>query len=145
MTIKYKLGFTIDSEVMFMLLSKFLPIQDLSVEEVVVPVPDPAIRFDKRFDLPKPKRKQEARHGGGGARLDLTRGVNAIVIAALADGQGRSQAHIKEAVSLTPYSVAGVGSKLARLLEMDIIQKHKGMYSLTPKGMAAVKPREEVA
>ena len=29
MTIKYKLGFTIDSEVMFMLLSKFLPIQDL--------------------------------------------------------------------------------------------------------------------
>ena len=41
MTIKYKLAFTIDSETLFGILSKFLPVQDLSVEEVpdVPPVP----------------------------------------------------------------------------------------------------------
>ena len=134
MTVKYKLGFTIDSEVMFMLLSKFLPISDLSVEEVVVTPPEMTNRFDKQFDLPKPKRKQQARHGGGGARLDLTQGVNAIVIATLADGKAHSQQDIKAAVAKTSYSPNGVGSKLARLLEFDIVHKHKSLYSLTPKG-----------
>ena len=31
--IKYKLAFTIDSETLFGILSKFLPIEDLTVEE----------------------------------------------------------------------------------------------------------------
>ena len=143
MTIKYKLAFTIDSETLFGIMSKFLPIQDLSVEEVVVPTPDPAIRFDKRFDqLPKPKRAKQVRRGGGTA-FNLTRGVNAVVVAVLADHGKHSPLEIKQALAKTTYSPAGLGSKLSRLLDLGFIQNHKGMYSLTLKGIEASKPREE--
>lgn len=37
MSVKFKLGFTVSAETLFTLLSKMLPIDDLSVEEVVEP------------------------------------------------------------------------------------------------------------
>ena len=35
MSVKFKLGFTVSAETLFGLLSKMLPIEDLSVEEVL--------------------------------------------------------------------------------------------------------------
>jgi restriction endonuclease Mrr len=133
-TIKYKLGFTIDSEVMFMLLSKFLPVQDLSVEEVVERLPDPAIRFDKRFDLPKPKRMKRARRGKGHT-MNLREGVNAIIMRVLADGEPHSAMECKVPVRSSGYSENGIGSRLERLKAHGVVhQPTIGRWQLTPKG-----------
>lgn len=147
MTIKYKLGFTIDSEVMFMLLSKFLPIENLSVEEVVErPAPDSAIRFDKRFDLPKPVRKSKRNYGEPGNNVDLTRGVNAIIMAVLLDGKKHSPLELKEAMAKTAYSVNGLGSRLERLRHFGFVHKlRKGEWAATLKGLDGAKQSESVA
>ena len=140
MTIKYKLGFTIDSEVMFMLLSKFLPIQDLSVEEAVErPTPDPAIRFDKRFDLPKPTRER-------GKAVDLTRGVNAVIMSVLIDGKKHSPLEFRDAMAKTAYSPSGLGSRLERLRHFGFIHNpRKGEWAATLKGLDGAKQSESAA
>ena len=159
MTIKYKLGFTIDSEVMFMLLSKFLPIQDLSVEEVVVPTPDPAIRFDQRFDQPdttvskltgktyysKLKRaKQVRRKKGSGYAVNPHAGCNAVLLMFLRDGRPHAFADAIPAVKAAGYSPNGMYGRIERLLRHGYIERiAKGQYQLTNKGIEASKPREE--
>jgi len=144
MTIKYKLGFTIDSETLFGIMAKFLPIQDLSVEEVVErPVPDPAIRFDKRFDLPKPKQK---RGDGTGKNVDLTRGVNAIIMAVLLDGKKHSPLELRDAMAKTAYSPSGLGSRLERLRHFGYIHNpRKGEWAATLKGIDGAKQSESAA
>ena len=137
MTIKYKLGFTIDSEVMFMLLSKFLPIQDLSVEEVVVPTPDPAIRFDKQFDLPK-RAPQVRRKKGNGYALNLYVGCNAIIMTVLADGELHSGTDIAPNMLAAGYATNGLYGRLDRLRRHGyIVRPRSGYWQLTPKGKAA--------
>jgi hypothetical protein len=135
MTIKYKLGFTIDSEVMFMLLSKFLPIQDLSVEEVVVPVPAPSIRFDKRFDLPK-RTKARAIKG----QSNLTQGVNAIIMGVLSDRQEHSYLELRQAVGKTNYSPNGLGARMARLVTLGYVNRlGDGKYRATTKAIPSAQ------
>jgi hypothetical protein len=133
MTIKYKLGFTIDSEVMFMLLSKFLPIQDLSVEEVVVPVPAPSIRFDKRFDLPKRAKPIKG-------KSNLTQGVNAIIMGVLSDRQEHSYLELRQAVGKTNYSPNGLGSRMARLVTLGYVNRlGDGKYRATTKAIPSAQ------
>jgi hypothetical protein len=132
MTIKYKLGFTIDSETLFGILSKFLPIQDLSVEEVVErPAADPAIRFDKRFDLPKPKQKR-----GGSRGVNVTHGVNAIIMGVLGDRQIHTYGELRAAIAKTAYSPSGIGSRVDRLVHNGyIVRLGGGKYRATTKAI----------
>ena len=57
--VKFKIAFTINAETLFTLASKLLPIEDLSIEEVVERQPqlNDGPRFDAHFDLPKPMPK----------------------------------------------------------------------------------------
>ena len=139
MTIKYKLGFTIDSETLFGLLSKFLPIQDLSVEEVMERAPDPAIRFDKRFDLPTPVRaKQVRRKKGSGYALNLYAGSNAIIMTTFADGEPHAGVECDAAMSAAGYATNGLYGRLDRLRRHGYITHPRpGQWQLTPKGKAA--------
>lgn len=139
MTIKYKLGFTIDSETLFGILSKFLPIENLSVEEVIEhPRPDRAIRFDERFDLPKPQRAKRGRRKGGSYAMNLHAGVNAIILQVFADGQPHGAGECKPSIMAAGYSINGIGSRLERLKRYGIAhQPEPGMWQLTPKGKAA--------
>ena len=139
MPVKFKLGFTIDSETLFGILSKVLPIEDLSVEEVIEhPKSDPAIRFDKRFDLPKPQRAKRGRGKGGGYAMNLHAGVNACIMQVFADGQPHGAGECKPPVMAAGYSINGIGSRLERLKIYGVAhQPEPGMWQLTPKGKAA--------
>lgn len=140
MTIKYKLDFTIDSDVLFGLLSKFLPIQDLHVEEVsLVSAPDQAIRFDKQFDLPKPKRAPQVRRKkGSGYMLNLYTGCNAIIMDTLADGEPHPGTHISPNMVKAGYATNGMYGRLERLRRHGYISHPRsGYWQLTPKGKEA--------
>jgi hypothetical protein len=141
MTIKYKLGFTIDSQTLFGIMAKFLPISDLSVEEVVETKPDPAIRFDKRFDLPKPKpvrAPQVRRKKGSGYALNLYAGCNAIVMETFADGGSHTGGECFPAMKKAGYATNGLYGRLDRLrLHGYVMQPRPGQWQLTPKGKTA--------
>jgi hypothetical protein len=139
---------------MFMLLSKFLPIQDLSVEEML-PRPDPRdvatikaaypekhIRFDKQFDMPKPTRQ----HGERGKAVDLTRGVNAVIMSVLSDGKKHTPLELRDAMEKTVYSPSGLGSRLERLRHFGFIHNpRKGEWAATLKGLDGFKQSESAA
>jgi hypothetical protein len=145
MPVKFKLGFTIDSETLFGILSKFLPIEDLSVEEVIErSKSDPAIRLDKRFDLPKPvkpKRKQAPR-GRSVRGVNLTEGINAILMQAMADGKPHHAVEFRPLLNARGYSSNSVGSRMQQLREHGIVkQLGDGTWELTPES----KPKSEDA
>jgi hypothetical protein len=148
MTIKYKLGFTIDSETLFSIMSKFLPIQDLSVEEIL-PRPDPRdVATIKpaypnvlppkkpRKQPPFPRAKRLADHA-----VNLHAGVNALIMTMLADGKehhmGESHAPIKAA----GYSSNGIYSRTQRLVRHGYVAKGTHGYHLTLKGKNAWEKR----
>jgi hypothetical protein len=56
MPVKFKLGFTIDAETLFGVISKFLPVEDLVVEELAPPTPEP-----KPLAISKPQRAPQVR------------------------------------------------------------------------------------
>jgi hypothetical protein len=145
MTIKYKLGFTIDSETLFSIMSKFLPIQDLSVEEVPV-----IERQLKRADLPallhslhkpKPPRKQPPHPRAprvSGYPVNLYGGVNNIIMASLADGKPHTLVDSHANIVAAGYSKSGLYSRVQRLVKHGyIVRVRSGYYQLTPKGKIA--------
>lgn len=132
--IKYKLQFTMSAETLFGLLGKVLPIENLAVEEIVehnVVPPDAAIRFDKRFDLPKPaklKRKKATRTSPG---PNLEAGVNKVIMEALSKGAHRA-VHLKRLVGAAGYAATGIGSRLEALRRAGIVfRPEPGLYELT--------------
>jgi len=139
MTVKYKIGLTIDAEMLFGIIAKFLPIQDLSVEEVIEREPDPAIRFDKRFDLPKPVRAKQVRKvKGSGFALNLYAGGNAIIMATFADGKVHVGSDTFPAMRAAGYTTNGLYGRLKRLRNYGyLMQPRRGQWQLTPKGKEA--------
>jgi hypothetical protein len=140
MTIKYKLAFTIDSETLFGIMAKFLPIQDLSVEEVMEPfelkpVPAGAMAILNAAHKSKPKHKPKPQVHGRAA--DITRGVNAVIMGVLADRQVHTYGEIRAAIAAdTPYSPNGIGSRMARLVELGYVNRlGGGEYRATTKGI----------
>ena len=96
MSVKFKIGFTIAGETLFALMSKMLPIEDLSVEELApskIPQADRAIELHQKRFLPRKKKK---RFSPG---PNFKKGINGIVLTAMKDkplrtiemqsGQGR--------------------------------------------------------
>jgi hypothetical protein len=110
MSMKLKIGFTVEAETLFGLMAKFLPIEDLHIEEL--------------GDRPaKVARLAHARApGGSGGKLNLKGGVNAVIMAALADGQPRRYSELKAKVNAAGYAATGIGSKLGRLKELGVAE-----------------------
>jgi hypothetical protein len=135
MPVKFKLGFTIDAETLFGIMSKFLPVENLVVEELA-PMPDPAIRFDKRFDLPKPKRAPQVRKTkGSGYAMNLHAGGNAIIMAVFSDGEEHSVMECSPGLKAAGYSTNGTFGRFERLKRHGVLVPHgRGRWKLTPKG-----------
>jgi hypothetical protein len=127
--IKYRLSFVMPGEVLFGLLAKVLPIEDLSVEEIA---PTPAkLKAKTAPQLVKPKMKREPRAGGYAPNLEA--GTNATILKVLADGQVHRTREIKEAFVATGYNPNGTGSTIERLRKWGLIRRvgAKGQWQLT--------------
>jgi hypothetical protein len=115
MTVKYKIGFTVDAETLFGLISKFLPFEHLSVEEVIE---RPRAVQPRLEPAPKPKRKWASRS------MDLEHGVNAIIMGVLADGEPHPLKEMERAIAATgQYSKNSLGSRITNLSVRGVIVK----------------------
>src|SRR4029077_19685249 len=147
MPVKFKLGFTIDAQTLFGIMAKVLPIEDLNVEEVMDRPAPPPLPHDWspgwNKQIAKPERVKHKRVGGQGKNVDLTRGVNAIIMAVLLDGKKHAPAELTEAIAKTTYSPSGLGSRLERLRRYGFIHNpRKGEWAATPKGLDGAKQSE---
>jgi hypothetical protein len=142
MPVKFKLGFTIDAKTLFGIMSQFLPVQDLVVEEIVEREPEPTIRFDKRFDLPKPKPKRATRSGYA---MNLHKGANAIMMAVMSDGEQHLGSDCFPALRAAGYSTNGLYGKFERLKKHGVLfAPVKGKWQITPKGKQLWEKQEPV-
>ena len=139
--VRYKIGFTINAETLFTLASKLLPIEDFSMEEMIErPAPDPAIRFDRRFDLPpKPKKKPHTKAPRKpGYKLNPDAGVNKILLDMLADGRPHHVAEADGMIKEAGYSPNGMYSRILRLEKHGFVfQPRKGLWQLISKKESA--------
>jgi hypothetical protein len=121
MTVKFKIGFTIGAETLFGLMSKMLPIENLSVEELVEPsdrlflkpVPTGAMKILNAAKH-KPKRQIHKRPSPG---PNLKKGINGILMTQLVDGP-------KRAVEMTPLVVASGYSGNSVISRLEELRKY---------------------
>lgn len=123
--IKYKIGFSGTAHVLFALMSKLLPDElEVEVEEIgQQSVPDPVIRFDKRFDAPKlakPKRKIAPRKSPG---PNFEAGINKIILAHLSDGVAHRAEEFRPLLKAAGYSESSVASRIEELRKFGVVRK----------------------
>jgi hypothetical protein len=137
MAVKFNIGFTIDAETLFSIVSKFLPLENLSIEEVVErPERHSAPRVSKvaamlaRADTPKIKRRQRQNAGVNGGQLKV------IADHLRANGPA-SHSEIGYALKAAGFSKLGAGSALKRMLDQGVIRKHERGYALNVSALSA--------
>jgi|HubBroStandDraft_5_1064220.scaffolds.fasta_scaffold1192908_1 hypothetical protein len=126
MTVKFKIGFTINGETLFGLMSKMLPIENLEVEEVIdssdhlvlKPVPAGAMKIlNAAKHEPKPQIHKRASPGP-----NLGKGINGIIVAALSDGPKRA-ADLQPKAVAAGFSANSVTSRLEELRKFGVIER----------------------
>lgn len=123
MSVKFKIGFTMDAETLFSMISKFLPVQDLHVEEVIEgPPPQYVPPLPQQFvgkvkvTLPKLKRKPSK-------LMDLQAGINGIITAIMADGKPHHATEFKSLLQRRGFSPNSIGSRLQALEAHGIVHR----------------------
>ena len=126
--IKYKIGFTIDAETLFTLMSKLLPIDNVKIDEMVERTPDPNVeRISKVERLVAAGRIAQPRAHGAYRKkpsrpMDLTKGVNKIIMDILANGP-HSANDMRDAMEATGYSPNSIGSRLQNLEKNGVVKR----------------------
>ena len=125
MAVKFKIDFQIDAETLFGLISKFLPLENLHVEEVVERhAPAPKLAHQPKL-APKPKRAPRR----SGYATNLEAGVNAVIMGVLADGEPHRFSELQHAIRAAGFARTGLGSRIKRLQEHGIVVRHSpGFY-----------------
>ena len=127
MPVKFKIGFTIDAETLFGMMAKFLPLENLAVEEVVeherrVAPPPRLAHSSKGADLAQIRRRRSFDPNGGQLKVlvDYTRKHGVV-----------SHRELGEALKAGGFSRLGAGSALKRALAKGVLRKHEnGGYML---------------
>lgn len=126
MTVKFKIGFSVTAETLFGLMAKFLPVEDLHVEELVEPAPTLTRRAALTHDAAPKIRKRSVNAGGGQLK----------VITEFAHARGVvSYGEIRRALAEEGFAAAGAGSAIARAIKHGFLRKQGNGYAST-KGSA---------
>jgi hypothetical protein len=137
MSVKFKVGFVMSAETLFGLIGKFLPVEDLAVEEIVfhegfVPKPRAVAKLAK---LPPSHSEGETPKPKGRKPLTLDQGMNAVVLKVLGDGQPHRFKEVSEALKAANFSGNGVGNLLKRLVSYDlVVNLGGGLYRAAKRG-----------
>lgn len=116
MPVKFRIGFEIDAETLFGIVAKFLPLENLSVEEVMTHRAPPTPRLPKTVDTPKIKRRRPKGLNGGQIKV--------IADTVRARGRVMGYAEIGEALHTAGFARAGAGSAVKRAIMQGVIRKH---------------------
>lgn len=129
MTVKFKVGFTMSAETLFGIIAKFLPVEDLHVEEIAPLAEPPKLAKVARLIHQGAEPKPQARNRYSGPSLET--GVNAVILRMLEDGLPHRYAEVKKAVGAAGYAASGIGSKLAHLKELNAVhQPEIGLWQI---------------
>ena len=125
MSVKFKLGFTVSAETLFGLLSKMLPIEDLSVEEVLSRVETtPRLAPTQRSAIAKPVRAKRR-----GQELNLKEEINGVLVRALENGPLRSS-ELRSFLTKAGFSANSTSSRLEHLEKHQIVVNNDGVWRL---------------
>lgn len=141
--VKYRLNFVMPAEVLFGLLAKVLPIEDLSVEEIA---PTPAkFKVAQHLadngpshapQLVKPRKGH--RRSRESYTINLKAGVNGVLLDILSDGGTHPTAEFKPAMAKRGYAAAGTSSALEKLRKRGLIyQPEAGVWRLVEQKQSA--------
>lgn len=127
MTVKFQVGFTIDAETLFGLIAKFLPVENLAVEEVIERKPAPIPRIanaalKKQKPYPRTPRNRPAT---GGERFAGVRPLFGHGPVRLSD--------IRQAFRDQGFSANGLSSAVTQWLKGGLIERvgdEPGLYTL---------------
>jgi hypothetical protein len=111
MIVKYKIAFTMDAETLFGLMSKMLPIENLSVEELVEHQPKLPIEAIAHAVKHIKRKKRPS------IPIRLDRGINGIILTAMSDKPVR-------AIEIRPKIVAAGFSGNSLTSRMQFLQEH---------------------
>lgn len=117
---KFRIAFTIQAETMFHLMSRLLPIDDLSVSEMHEgtahkSVPKIAARIHAALSRPKNKRRSRG--------IDLEHGINSILVDHLSDGKPHRAQEMQPLMKTGGYSPNSVNSRLEELRKAGIAER----------------------
>jgi hypothetical protein len=115
--VKFKIGFVMDSESLFGLIGKFLPVENLSVEEIVERPPKLPLQAIAHAVNHITKRAKKRASPGP----NLKKGINGIIMMALLDGPKRANA-LKPKVKAAGYSENSVNSRLEKLRQYGALE-----------------------
>jgi hypothetical protein len=132
MPVKFKIGFQIDAETLFSIVAKFLPLENLTVEEVIERHPaEPRLPRIPAMAAARLARRKRA------SRLNLDKGVNAVVMRLMADGEPHRFHELIQAIKAAGYAGTGLGTRLTRLMEHGfVVRPEPGEYRLAKKDAA---------
>jgi hypothetical protein len=118
--VKFKIGFVMDSESLFGLIGKFLPVEDLSVEEIVERPPKLPLQAIAHAvnHITKRTTEKKTRASPG---PNLKKGINGIIMTALADGPKRAN-QLKPKVKAAGFSENSVNSRLEALRGYGVLE-----------------------
>jgi hypothetical protein len=132
MSVKFRLGFTVDAQTMFSLMAKLLPIDDLQVEELIErPAPmSKLVKASIAIQAPKVRKPYTRTRRGdpptGGARF-------AVLQPAFAKGPLRLT-EIREIFRNYNFATNGLSSAIAAWVQYGLIEKiGPGQYRLKAK------------
>jgi hypothetical protein len=121
MTVKFRIGFQIDAETLFGIIAKFLPLENMSVEEVVERPERPPPGLPKtvmaaltRTDI---KRRRSSRGVDGGQLKVLADHARAHGVVGFGD--------LGDALKAAGFAKAGVGSAIKRALDRGVLRRHE--------------------
>jgi len=144
--VKFKIGFVVPAETLFGLMAKFLPVEDLHVEELVEkPTPSESFlkgveiakTFEKKLRAPVRRRKKRA------PNMDLTSGINAIVMSVLKDGLPHRATEMEPLMSASGFSANSVSSRLQALKKRGMVtQPGVGLWQLVETAHSEQKAAE---
>lgn len=119
MSVKFRIGLTIDGETLFALMAKILPIEDLSVKELP-PLTERAFAVNKitrrAIAASKPKFKRP------NAEIKLDRGINKIIVEALTERSMRAS-ELEPLVVTAGWSRNSVNSRLEFLRQKGFVTR----------------------
>ena len=134
MSVKFKIGFEIDAETLFGIVAKFIPLDNLTVEEVIErPQHAPRLASPERIAKShhfmdghkmvgvRAAQKNKRAQAPAGFPVNLEDGVNGVIMGVLADGQPHRFKEFGKASAAKGYARTGMGSRLKQLLEYGVI------------------------
>lgn len=116
--VKFKVGFEIGAETLFGMLAKMLPIDNLHVEEMIERQPMNGAQIANGVKHGPTARKKRRISKG----VDLTRGVNGIVMGILNDGQPHRAVEMYGPLKEAGFSENSVSSRLQALRERGLVE-----------------------